>query len=363
MEDKELEDFRLSLQELQAMTDPENYVPAISGPALMEMEFPPREHVVRGLITKGLSILAGKAKIGKSWLVLDLCLHVAKGEPFWGMEVEQGTAWYLSLEDTNDRMQWRLSCITADVPDNIQITTKDHKPGTMADSLPGVIDKFMRKYPDTKLIVIDTMQVAKGTSKDPQYGRDYMDTNAFKDIADKYKVAVLLTHHLRKMGDKDPLNKISGSTGISGAADSLLVLDRPNRMKGNAKLICTGRDIVEREMELQFDKTDCVWKKITDSACEDAPQLPPEMNALAEFIKSIGSYEGGNTALAEQFAQHSGINWSAKVLKQKMNRWRYELEEAGVRFRSYETNHGKMVAVSYMPSTSHTSQNSQKVPA
>ena len=172
MEEKELTEFEWEMQELQQLVDPENYVPCISSAELMDQEFTPTEFVVKGFLPKGLCILGGAPKIGKSWMMLDLCLHVAKGEPFLGMEVKQGTAWYLSLEDTNDRIRQRLACITADAVDNFQITTREHEPGTMADSLPKTIDKFMRRFPDTKLIVIDTMQIAKGTSKDPQYSGD-----------------------------------------------------------------------------------------------------------------------------------------------------------------------------------------------
>lgn len=360
-ERNELDDLALELRELQQFTDPENYVPAISGTDLMEQDFEPMEYVVKGLLPKGLSILSGAPKVGKSWLALDLCLHVAKGEPFWGMEVTQGTVWYLSLEDTNESAQRRLSCLAADDLDNIHFTTKDHEPGTMTNGLPNTIDKFMRKHPDTKLIVIDTMQVAKGTSKDPNYSGDYIDTIAFKDIADKHKVAMLLIHHLRKQGDPNPFNRVSGSTGTTGAADSLFVLDKPEHSGNRAKLSCTGRAIAERELMLRFDKNSLTWEKVGDSADQDAPQLPPEMNALVNFIKSIGSYEGGNTALAEQFSAHSGITIGAKGLKQKMNRWRYELEDEGIRYRSFETSNGKMVTVYYEAPTSQTTQISQNL--
>jgi len=359
--ENERNDFALELRELQQFADPKNYVPAISGTALMEQDFEPMEYVVKGLLPKGLSMLCGAPKVGKSWLALDLCLHVAKGKPFWGMEVTQGTAWYLSLEDNNERAQRRLSCLAADGLDNIHFTTKDHKPGTMTNGLPNTIDKFMRKYPDTKLIVIDTMQMAKGASKDPNYSSDYIDTGAFKDVADKHKVALLLVHHLRKQGDHDPFNRISGSTGTTGAADTLFVLDKPERGGKRATLSCTGRDIAQRELELRFDKSNLIWEKVSDSAEQDAPQLPPEMNAFADYIKRIGSYEGGNTALAEQFSAYSGITIGAKGLKQKMNRWRYELSDEGIHFRSFETSNGKMVSVHYEVPASQTTQISQNL--
>ena len=363
MEEKELDELALELRALQQFTDPENYVPAISSAALMDQEFTPAEFVVKGFLPKGLCVLGGAPKIGKSWMMLDLCLHVAKGEPFLGMEVKQGTAWYLSLEDTNDRIKQRLACVTADAVDNFQITTREHEPGTMVDGLPNTIDKFMRKFPDTKLIVIDTMQMAKGTSKDPQYSGDYADTGAFKTIADKYKVAMVLVTHLRKAADGDTFNEITGSTGITGAADTLMTLKKSARMADAAKLSCTGRDIAQRELELRFDKTNFVWSKISDSADLDTPSLPPEMVAFVDFMKILGSYEGGNTALAESFAEYSGIVLTPKVLKQKMNRWCCVLADAGITFRSFDTNHGKMVSVSYTPPTSHTSQISQNLGA
>ena len=143
MEEKELTEFEWEMRELQQLVDPENYVPCISSAALMDQEFTPAEFVVKGFLPKGLCVLGGAPKIGKSWMMLDLCLHVAKCEPFLDMEVKQGTALYLSLEDTNDRIRQRLACITADTLDNFQITTREHEPGTMADSLPKTIDKFM----------------------------------------------------------------------------------------------------------------------------------------------------------------------------------------------------------------------------
>lgn len=345
--------------ELQQLTNPENYVPAISGTELMAQDFEPMEYVVKGFLPKGLSMLCGAPKVGKSWLALALCLCVASGKPFLGMEVTQGVAWYLSLEDDNERMQRRLACLAQEGLDNIHFTTKSHNPGTMADGLPNVIDKFIRNHPDTKLIVIDTMQMAKGTGKEPNYSSDYMDTGAFKDLADKHRVAMLLIHHLRKQGDHDPFNRISGSTGISGAADTLFVLDKRERGGKRATLNCTGRDIASRELELRFDNDTLLWEKVRDSAQQDAPQLPQEMNAFVNFIKSIGSYDGSNTSLAEQFSACSGISIGAKGLKQKMNRWRYELEDEGVSFRSYDTNKGKLVSVTCTLPTSQTSQISQ----
>lgn len=119
---------------------------------------------------------------------------------------------------------------------------------------------------------------------------------------------------------------------------------------------CTGRDIRPQELKLRFDQKTLTWVKISNSADRDTPQFPPEMEAFVNFIMSIGSYESGNTTLAEQFTAHSGINLSAKMLKQKMNRYRYELQCQGIAFSSKELHSGKVVSVQYTPSVSHASQ-------
>ena len=134
----------------------ENRVPAISAVQLMEKPIEPREFVVRGLLPQGLCILGGAPKIGKSWFVLDLCLHVATGEPFLGIPVTKGTAWYISLEDTAEHLYHRLGAITDEEPDNLFFTTEEDGIGTMADTLEKHMHNFIKQHPDTKLIVIDT---------------------------------------------------------------------------------------------------------------------------------------------------------------------------------------------------------------
>ena len=193
-----------------------NKLTVIDGETLADLRLPPTRFCMQTLLPQGVTILGGAPKIGKSWLVLDLCLHVSTGEPFLGMPVTKGTAWYISLEDTREHLHRRLGIITDEEPDNLFFTTEEDGIGTMADTLEKHIHNFVKQHPDTKLIVIDTFQLARGNSKEPSYAGDYADIQKFKHIADKHKVAILLVHHLRKMGDSDPINKLSGTTGIGG---------------------------------------------------------------------------------------------------------------------------------------------------
>ena len=230
---------------------------------LMERYLPPPKFCVDTLLPHGLSILGGAPKVGKSWLVLDLCVRVAKGEPLWNLPTQQSAVLYLCLEDSEKRVQQRLLTITDDVPeDRLFLATRS---GTLADELREQIRQQVALHPDVALVAVDTFQMVRGGDADVSYANDYEDMRLLKQLADELDVALLLVHHLRKRGDSDELNKLSGTTGITGAADAVFVLDKSDRLQDEARLVCTGRDIESRELRLMFDKTDCRWKLVSDS--------------------------------------------------------------------------------------------------
>ncbi|NLL45744.1 MAG: AAA family ATPase, partial [Clostridiales bacterium] len=96
----------------------------IDGETLMNTPLKLIPFVVDGLIAPGLHLLAGAAKVGKSWLALWLSVAVAKGEDVWGMHTKQGTTLYLCLEDSTIRIQNRLFEITEDAPPCVHFTTE-----------------------------------------------------------------------------------------------------------------------------------------------------------------------------------------------------------------------------------------------
>ena len=62
----------------------------IDGETLMDKRLLPTKFCVDTLLPQGLCILGGSPKVGKSWLVLDLCVHVAQGTPLCGLDVTRG---------------------------------------------------------------------------------------------------------------------------------------------------------------------------------------------------------------------------------------------------------------------------------
>lgn len=316
----------------------------IDGETLMEMKLPPTKFCVETLLPQGICMLGGAPKIGKSWLVLDLCIRIAKGEPIWSLPTKKGTTLYLCLEDPLRRVQERLNMLTDDVPPNAYFAIAAR---TLADGLCEQIRKFVSEHPDTVLVAIDTFQIVHTGCIDTSYANDYGEVRQMKQLADELNISILLVHHLRKQGDSDPLNKLSGTTGISGAVDAVFVLDKSKRNAQGATLICTGRDIEYREMELKLSKETCAWEMVSDSIENPQLILPEEMISLINFMKQIVSYSGSNTEFAERFNSFTGKSVTSKGLKQMMNRWRYALEDHGVRFENHRSNGQRLVDIFY----------------
>ena len=260
----------------------ENRLLTIDGETLMSQPLTPLNFVVDTLLSQGLHILAGSPKVGKSWLALWLAVTVAKGDPVWGMGVKQGTTLYLCLEDSTLRIQNRLFEITEDAPANVHFTTNSN---TLGKGLEEQLRAFLTEHPDTVLVIIDTLQMIRGAGYDNTYANDYRDLSVLKHIADTHGISILLVHHLRKMNDDDPMNMISGTTGLSGATDSNFVLRKSKRRENTATLYCTGRDIPYRELALEFDGEDHVWKLLSDD-CEQTEQ-PSEriLFLLSELLR------------------------------------------------------------------------------
>ena len=259
----------------------------VDGETLMSQPLRPPDFVVSGLLSKGLHILAGSPKVGKSWLALWLAVTVAKGEPVWNMATKQGTTLYLCLEDSVLRIQNRLFEVTEDAPDSVHFCTEC---APIGQGLEEQIESFVSEHPGTVLIIIDTLQMIRPIH-DATYANDYRDLSVLKRLADRLDLAVLLIHHLRKEKAEDVFHRISGTTAISGAVDS--------SFSGRAKLTCIGRDIEYRELELERNG-DNVWELISDSKSQ--PELLEDRITvlLSVLLKDQREFIGTPTELSQQ---------------------------------------------------------------
>ena len=311
------------------------------------MDLPATKFVIKDLLPQGLAIIGGAPKVGKSWLMLDWCVRIAKGKTIWNFPTTKGTTLYVSLEDTASRLQERLLSVTDEAP-NVFFTTFSFKIG---EGLEEQIKSFVTDHPGTALIVIDTFQMIRNTGSEVSYANDYNEIEILKKLAEELKITILLVHHLRKQGDSDPFNMLSGTNGLAGGVDTLFVLDKSKRCSTNATLYCSGRDIEDREIELCFDKDNCVWKFVSDSSDNPEMLLPDEMQKLIEMMKEISFFSGSNADFVEQYNQYTGREIKANSLKRMMNRYRSELEESGVCFESCKRNNVRVIDIYYEPNT------------
>lgn len=267
----------------------------IDGETLMSQPLQPLNFVVDTLLSQGLHILAGSPKVGKSWLALWLAVTVAKGESVWGMQVKQGTTLYLCLEDSQLRIQNRLFDVTEDAPANVHFCTESR---ILGDGLTEQLEQFLSEHPDTTLVIIDTLQMIRGSNYDNTYANDYRDLSVLKRLADAHGIAILLIHHLRKEKADDVFNRISGTTAISGAVDSSFTLVEEQRGSGRGRLSCIGRDIEYRELELRRN-SDNVWEVTADSYQQPELLGGKIVFLLSALLKDRHSFIGTPTELAK----------------------------------------------------------------
>ena len=237
----------------------------IDGNSLLAQEYEPTQFSIASILPHGIFICAGSPKIGKSWMTLEMCHAVSTGGKLWGFNAVQGEALYLALEDKYNRLQGRLKQMRADNHDISRLHLATASFG-LSNGLLEQVHNFIAEYPGTNFIAIDTLEKIRDGGRDRDiYSCDYNDMSRLREITDQHKLTLFLVHHTRKMYDADPLNTVSGSTGLIGAVDGVFVLIKDNRTGNNAKLTISNRDTESFCFDLCFDPDTCRWDFIGNS--------------------------------------------------------------------------------------------------
>ncbi len=236
-----------------------------SAQELQSKEFPPVQWIAPGLIPEGLTLFCGKPKLGKSWAALDLAFAVAEGGQFLGASCDQGEVLYLALEDNQRRLQDRLNKIQPEAswPSRLEFAVEAQRldEGGLAS-----IEAWIISCPHPRLIIADTLATvrpAKGGKDD--YKADYAALRGLHRLASEHRVGVLVVHHVRKADAEDVYDTVSGSTGLTGAADATVILASKVGETGNeVTLYGKGRDIKGFQHAVEFDEERCRWKYLGD---------------------------------------------------------------------------------------------------
>lgn len=288
----------------------------LDGNTLMAQEFAPLRFSVDKILPHGLFILAGSPKIGKSWLSLDLCRAVAIGGSLWEFPAQQGDVLYLALEDNHQRLQNRLRQMEAEKLDISRLHMATASFG-IQDGLLEQIHNFVAANPGTNLIAIDTLEhIRNGEQTSNLYACDYRDMTRLREITNKHPLTLLLIHHTRKMYDPDPLNTISGSTGLIGAVDGVFVLEKAKRTGDGAKLTIANRDTEGFCFNLRFDKDTCRWEFVGNSADGDEDE-DALICLLDDFLKD--DWSGTATELCRELSKTgSGFDLTPATLTKRL---------------------------------------------
>lgn len=307
---------------------------------IMNTPMKPIEYCVDGLISQGLFILAGAPKVGKSWLALDVCLSIAKGEKVLGKATSCGHAVYLSLEDSLIRLQNRLYELTDEPSDNLHFAIMAQ---SISNGLPEQIEYCKKRFDDLKIVVIDTLQKVRNESES-SYGSDYKELSVLKALADKLDIAIVLVHHTRKCSDSDPFNMISGSTGLSGCVDGSMVLIESKRGSHTAKLHCVGRDIENQEINVVFENSR--WK-----VSDDIKNVKPDYFSFAvhDFMVTQKTFKGSATELAAELGKVLCKEVFSNRVKKDLIQHAYDLQDYGVTFESKRSNGQRIIILNYDP--------------
>lgn len=254
---------------------------AYNGTWLMEQDFPPTKYVVDGLIPEGLTYLIAAPKIGKSWMVLDLALAVTQGVPFLGaIPVDRRPVMYLALEDGPKRMQNRaraLDCLQ--LPRSILFVHRV-KPEHARE----LMREFMNLYAGQEpLVILDTLGKIKPAKAPGEgaYEHDYAVSAGLKEVADDAEGSVIVVHHNRKAGSEDFLEDVSGTQGIAGAADTIIVIRR-RRTEVDGELHITSRDAAEGSYAVKFN--DGKWT-LDGNGLDDASQALSDREATKNLAE------------------------------------------------------------------------------
>ena len=266
--------------------------------------------IVPNMLPIGLSVLAGAPKRGKSWLSLALALAVAGGKTFLGQQCRQGDVLYLDLESRKYRVQDRLAkLITGPAPPRLYIA---HDAAPLGDELYMQLDGWCNAVEAPTLIIIDTLGRVRAGGKKSSENAYESDTRMYGGLqkwATGHRLAVLVVHHLRKVKDSDDwFDKINGSNGLVGAADTVLGLGGA-RGEPVSRFMVSGRDIDgDYELAIRFDGGRWVLESATGENWETERDFntSPTIRGVYRMMQCMPSWQGTANDLRDAIVEATG---------------------------------------------------------
>lgn len=234
---------------------------------LLALDIPELQWIVPRLLPEGTTVLAGPPKLGKSCLVYQIAVEVALGGELLGRDIPQGDVLYLALEDGKRRGQTRLRAALGERAMPRGRLEVRWSAARIGEGLEEELVTWMDAHPDARLVAVDTLQKARarGDARRNAYEVDVEDLGRLQNLFRDRPIGLLIVHHSKKDAGDDFLASVSGTYGITGSADTTMVIQR-KRLEAFGKLVVTGRDVEEIEEPVQFNGL--LWQSAPRSIAE-----------------------------------------------------------------------------------------------
>lgn len=332
--------FNEMFRKMQRIYDPA-YLPTVSMQDLYETVYPSRPPIIDGLLYAGTYLFVGAPKVGKSFLMAQIGYHVSTGLELWGYPVHQGAVLYLALEDDHRRLQDRMfRMFGTESADNLYFSIYAKQLGA---GLEEQLKWFVQEHPDTRLIIIDTLQKVREPGGDTySYASDYEVIAKLKAFADEHSICLLLVHHTRKQQAEDKFDMISGTNGLLGAADGAFLLQKERRTSNTATLDISGRDQQDQRLYLTRNEERLIWT--LERAETELWKEPPDP-VLAAIAALVTVEQPQWSGTATELVAALGLKMKPNALSMRLNVRAGKLQcEYGIRYESHRSHAGRTLS-------------------
>ena len=332
--------FNEIFRKMQRIYDPA-YLPTVSMQDLYETVYPSRPPIIDGLLYAGTYLFVGAPKVGKSFLMAQIGYHVSTGLELWGYPVHQGAVLYLALEDDHRRLQDRMfRMFGTESADNLYFSIYAKQLGA---GLEEQLKWFAQEHPDTRLVIIDTLQKVRESGGDTySYASDYEVIAKLKAFADEHGICLLLVHHTRKQQAEDKFDMISGTNGLLGAADGAFLLQKERRTSNTAMLDISGRDQQDQRLYLTRNEERLIWT--LERAETELWKEPPDP-VLAAIAALVTAEQPQWSGTATELVAALGLKMKPNALSMRLNVRAGKLQcEYGIRYESHRSHAGRTLS-------------------
>ena len=254
--------------------------------------------IIQGLLPIGVTLFAAPAKMGKTFMCMQMANAIAKGEKFLGNQCMKKNVYYLAFEDTENNQITRLQKSSYDIAEGYDIEyCRAYQTGF---DLEQEIINYLYYNPNFGVVIIDTFEKIR-TNSDRTYSIEYKEVTYYHELALKYHIAIVLVMHtVKKIDYNNVFANIGGSAGVLAAADGIIVMLR-NQINKNIKMLhLTGKGIPTDVLHTKQDETMTFYKIEIE---EDVEIIDSELSKIIHHIIENRRYVGA----CEKLAVEAGI--------------------------------------------------------